>query len=117
MSLTDDIKAAIIEAIEARDVQGGIVTVDFLQSELVEHHKQLEAMMQKLLRSEASTQQQDPLAVSACNQLHTGQDGENGILNPSHSVVVGFGRCRKTGNSPQRYSGRLDGAFGSMADL
>ena len=32
VSLTDDIKAAIIEAIEARDVQGGTVTVDFLQS-------------------------------------------------------------------------------------
>lgn len=101
VSLTDDVKAAVVEAIEARDVQGGIVTVEFLRNELVQHHKQLEAMMREQLRSEARSQFQDPLAVHAGNQSIIGQ-GDNGIVLPSHCYGGRFWQVPKDWQFPQK---------------
>ena len=41
MHQTEEIKASVVQAIEEHDIRGGVITIDFLNNRLKEHHKQL----------------------------------------------------------------------------
>lgn len=68
MTQVDDVKRAIVEAIEERDVRGGIMTIDFFETKLREHHHELERMIQIGLQ-EATTRRLDggPLGLDNPN--------------------------------------------------
>ena len=105
VGLTDTVKAAIVEAIEARDVQGGIVTVEFLRNELIQHHTQLKEMMRDQLRQEAQILQlQQPLALGGAGthqQLQIGADDE-GIVHPVHCYSGRYWQVPKDWQFPQK---------------
>ena len=45
MHQTEEIKASVVQAIEEHDIRGGVITIDFLNNRLKEHHKQLEQVL------------------------------------------------------------------------
>ena len=46
MDQTEEIKASVVvQAIEEHDIRGGVITIDFLNNRLKEHHKQLEQVL------------------------------------------------------------------------
>lgn len=70
-----EVKTAVVEAIEERDVWGGIITIDFLQQRLRDHHQELEQMIGKGLE-EARQMQIDRVPYNTIR----GQDVELGTV-------------------------------------
>lgn len=44
---TSEIKLSVLQAIEDRDVRAGVLTIDFLQNQLQEHHQEFKEMMKE----------------------------------------------------------------------
>ena len=99
VNMTDDIKEAITEAIEARDVQGGIVTVSFLRNELLKHHQQLETILKEQLATGSRNQ---PQALSAPAGVHAQQNDADGNAYPSHCYDGRFWQVPKNWQFPEK---------------
>ena len=67
----EEFKASVVQEIEEHDICGGVITIDFLNNRLKEHHKQLEQVLcEQLQQGGQNGQLPQPLSEQEHNKVN-----------------------------------------------